>query len=43
MTIFDEGRGKIINADSNPVFRLLGLSIAGLVLVVLYLQLRGQG
>jgi prohibitin 1 len=35
MTIFNEGRGKIINADSNPVFRLLGLGIAGLVLVIL--------
>ena len=35
MTIFNEGRGKIINADSNPIFRLLGLGIAGLVLVIL--------
>jgi prohibitin 1 len=35
MTIFNEGRGKIINADSNPVFRLIGLGIAGLVLVIL--------
>jgi prohibitin 1 len=35
MTIFNEGRGKIIDADSNPIFRLLGLGIAGLVLVVL--------
>jgi prohibitin 1 len=35
MTIFNEGRGKVIDADSNPIFRLLGLGIAGLVLVVL--------
>jgi prohibitin 1 len=35
MTIFNEGRGKIINADSNPVFRLLGLGIVALVLVIL--------
>ena len=35
MTIFNEGRGKIIDADSNPVFRLLGLGIAGLILVIL--------
>ena len=34
MTIFDEGRGKIINADSNPVFRLIGLGIVGFVLVI---------
>jgi prohibitin 1 len=35
MTIFNEGRGKIIDADSNPIFRLLGLGIAGLILVIL--------
>lgn len=35
MTIFNEGRAKIIDANSNPVFRLLGLGIAGLVLVIL--------
>jgi prohibitin 1 len=34
MTIFDEGRGKIINADSSPVFRLIGLGIVGFVLVI---------
>src|ERR1700690_2882446 len=34
MTIFDEGRGKIINAESNPVFRLIGLGIVGFVLVI---------
>jgi prohibitin 1 len=35
MTIFNEGRGKILNADSNPVFRLLGLGIVAFVLVIL--------
>ncbi len=35
MTIFNEGRGKIINADSNPVFRLLGLGMVAFVLVIL--------
>jgi regulator of protease activity HflC (stomatin/prohibitin superfamily) len=35
MTIFNETRGKIINADSNPVFRLLGLGIVAFVLVIL--------
>ena len=36
MTIFNEGRGKILNADSNPVFRLLGLGIVAFVLVILF-------
>jgi prohibitin 1 len=36
MTIFNEGRGKIINADANPVLRLLGLGIVGFVLVILF-------
>ncbi len=35
MTIFNEGRGKIINAESNPIFRLIGLVIAALVVVIL--------
>jgi regulator of protease activity HflC (stomatin/prohibitin superfamily) len=35
MTIFNETRGKIINADSNPVFRLLGLAMVAFVLVIL--------
>jgi prohibitin 1 len=35
MTMFNEGRGKILNADSNPVFRLLGLGIVAFVLVIL--------
>lgn len=34
MTIFNDNRGKIINADSNPVFRLLALGIVAFVLVV---------
>jgi regulator of protease activity HflC (stomatin/prohibitin superfamily) len=36
MTMFNEGRGKIINADGNPVFRLLGLGIVAFVLVILF-------
>lgn len=35
MTIFNEGRGKIIDANSNPIFRLLGLGIVAFVLVIL--------
>jgi prohibitin 1 len=35
MTIFNEGRSKIINADGNPFFRLLGLGIVAFVLVIL--------
>jgi len=35
MTIFNEGRGKVINADSSPVVRLLGLGIVAFVLVIL--------
>jgi len=29
MTIFDQVRGKVINADGSPVFRLLGVAIVG--------------
>jgi prohibitin 1 len=37
MTVFNnEGRGKIINADGNPLFRLLGLGIVAFVLVILF-------
>jgi prohibitin 1 len=36
MTMFNEGRAKIINADANPIFRLLGLAIAAFVLVILF-------
>jgi len=35
MTIFNEGRGKIVNAESSPIFRLVGLGVAGLFLVIL--------
>jgi regulator of protease activity HflC (stomatin/prohibitin superfamily) len=39
MGIFNEGRnedrGKIVNVDSNPLFRLVGLAIVGFVLVIL--------
>ncbi len=35
MTIFNEGRGKIIDAGSNPVFRLFGLAMVAFVLVIL--------
>jgi prohibitin 1 len=36
MTMFNEGRGKVLNADSNPVFRLLGLAILAFVIVILF-------
>jgi prohibitin 1 len=36
MTMFNEGRAKIINADANPIFRLVGLAIAAFVLVILF-------
>jgi prohibitin 1 len=36
MTIFNEGRGNVINADSGMVFRLLGLGILAFVLVILF-------
>ena len=35
MTVFNQGPGKVINADANPVFRLAGLGIATFVLVIL--------
>ena len=35
MTVFNQGPGRVINADANPVFRLLGLGIATFVLVIL--------
>jgi prohibitin 1 len=35
MAIFNEGRGSVINANSNPMFRLLALGVVGLVLVIL--------
>lgn len=36
MTIFNEGRGKIIDGNSNPAFRLIGLAIVAFVLVILF-------
>jgi len=35
MTMFTAGGGRVINANPNPVFRLLGLAIVGFVLVIL--------
>ena len=35
MTIFNEGRGRIVNADGNPLFRLIGLAIVAFVMVIL--------
>ena len=34
MTMFNEGRAKILTADSNPLFRLVGLAIVAFVLVI---------
>ncbi len=36
MTIFNDAHGKVINANPMPVFRLIGIGILGLVLVVLF-------
>src|SRR5213594_2970223 len=35
MAIFNEGRGRVIDATPNPVFRLLGIAIAAFLLVIL--------
>jgi prohibitin 1 len=35
MTIFNEGRGRVIDVNPNPVFKLLGLAVAALLVVVL--------
>jgi regulator of protease activity HflC (stomatin/prohibitin superfamily) len=35
MTIFSEGRGRVIDAGPNPLLRLIGLGIAALVLIIL--------
>jgi regulator of protease activity HflC (stomatin/prohibitin superfamily) len=35
MTIFDNPRGKVINADGGSAIRLIGLAILGLVIIVL--------
>ena len=34
MTMFNDGRAKILTADSNPLFRLVGLAIVAFVLVI---------
>jgi prohibitin 1 len=35
MTIFNEGRGKIIDANPNPLFRLIGIGAVAFLLVIL--------
>jgi len=35
MTMFNDGRGKIVTADANPIFRLVGLGIVVLLVVIL--------
>ena len=35
MTIFNEARGRVIDANSNPVFRLFGIALAAFVIVIL--------
>jgi prohibitin 1 len=35
MTIFNEARGRVIDANPNPVFRLFGLAIAAFLIVIL--------
>jgi prohibitin 1 len=35
MTIFNETRGRVIDANSNPVFRLFGIAVAAFLLVIL--------
>jgi prohibitin 1 len=35
MTIFNEARGKIIDANPNPLFRLIGIGAAAFLLVIL--------
>ncbi len=35
MTIFNEARGRVIDANPNPIFRLLGLAIAAFLIVIL--------
>jgi hypothetical protein len=36
MTIFSDGHGKVIDANQIPVFRLIGIGLLGLVLVILF-------
>jgi regulator of protease activity HflC (stomatin/prohibitin superfamily) len=35
MTIFNETRGRVIDANSNPVFKLFGIAVAAFILVIL--------
>ena len=35
MTIFNEGRGKVIDVNPNPFLRFVGLAIAAFLLVIL--------
>src|SRR5204863_4478316 len=35
MTIFSEGRGRVIDVNPSPAFRLLGIAVAGLLVALL--------
>src|SRR5207249_885853 len=35
MAIFNEGRGRVIDANPNPLFRLIGVAIVAFLLVIL--------
>jgi regulator of protease activity HflC (stomatin/prohibitin superfamily) len=35
MTIYSDARGKIVDANSNPLFRLAGFAIAGFIAIIL--------
>src|SRR6266446_6505393 len=35
MTIFNEARGRVIDANPSPIFRLVGLAIAAFLIVIL--------
>jgi prohibitin 1 len=35
MTIFNEARGRVIDANPSPIFRLVGLAVAAFVIVIL--------
>jgi prohibitin 1 len=34
MTIFDQGRGKVIDVNPNPAFRLLGIGVAAFIVAI---------
>ena len=38
MTIFNEARGRVIDANPSPIFKLLGLAIAAFLIVILLLS-----